>query len=83
MNCSTRYGRFSTAAALRLERGTLLTAMPSIVQVATPSRKTQVKVSQRTPLPGSLSPYSAMPMPSRMATSIAAMTRQDSALPAK
>src|SRR5262249_16898234 len=56
MNCSTRYGRFSTAAALRLERGTLLTAMPSIVQVATPSRKTQVKVTQRSALLGSLSP---------------------------
>ena len=57
--------------------------MPSIVQLATPSRKTQVKVTQRTPLLGSLSPYSAMPMPSRMATSIAAMNSEDSALPAK
>ena len=56
MNCSTRYGRFSTAAALRLERGTLLTAMPSMVQVATPSRKTQVKVSQRAPVLGQLEP---------------------------
>jgi hypothetical protein len=46
----------STAAALRPVRGTLLAAMPSRVQDATPSTKTQPKVSQRCGVSGIFSP---------------------------
>ena len=47
MNCSTTNGKVITATPLRAaERGTLLAAMPSSEQAATPSTNTQVNVHQ-------------------------------------
>ena len=47
MNSSTTTGRVMTGDALRAERGTLLTAMPSSEHAAQPSMQTQAKVHQR------------------------------------